>query len=46
MWECTDLLGQGSFGTVGLWRKYDRNGKQIDVSLRWCWWLGPTSSSY
>ncbi|OAP58269.1 hypothetical protein AYL99_07359 [Fonsecaea erecta] len=29
-WECTDILGQGSFGLVGRWTKFDRNGRVVD----------------
>ena len=31
-WECTEILGQGSFGVVGLWQRGDERGYLVDVS--------------
>ena len=31
-WECTHVLGQGSFGVVGLWQRADERGHTVDVS--------------
>ena len=31
-WECTEVLGQGAFGIVGLWQQIDHSGCTIDVS--------------
>ncbi|EXJ89249.1 serine/threonine protein kinase [Capronia epimyces CBS 606.96] len=30
-WECTHLLGRGSFGMVGQWTKFDRHGRAVDT---------------
>jgi hypothetical protein len=32
LWECTDILGRGIFGTVGLWQQLDERGRSVDVS--------------
>jgi hypothetical protein len=32
-WECTAVLGQGSFGTVGLWRQINERGNPVDVCV-------------
>lgn len=31
-WECTEVLGQGAFGIVGLWQQIDDSGCTVDVS--------------
>ncbi|EHY57779.1 hypothetical protein HRR83_005310 [Exophiala dermatitidis] len=30
-WECTELLGKGSFGVVGQWTKFDKHGRAVDT---------------
>ena len=30
--QCVDLLGKGSFGMVGKWCKFDKNGDVVKVS--------------
>ena len=32
-WECTDILGKGAFGLVGLWQQLEADGRVIDVSV-------------
>ena len=32
-WECINILGEGSFGIVGLWQQFDNTGKLLDVSV-------------
>ena len=32
LWECTEVLGQGAFGIVGLWQQIDHSGLTVDVS--------------
>lgn len=32
-WECTEILGKGSFGVVGLWQQFDYRGNPEDAGI-------------